>query len=420
MRHLIAAALLAAAPAAAQQNPIDSMRPDAPELAPYGQHPVGVRTLSFTRAEVIDVVRAEGDDLPRYDREITVEVFYPAAEGTEPGGTYEAILRDGETQVTLSGRAARDAAPAAGRFPLVLVSHGYPGNRFLMAHLAENLASKGYVAASIDHPDSTYSDMGLFASTLWNRPQDQSFVLDAMAGLEGELGGIVDASRTGLVGYSMGGYGALVFSGAGLAPGVARPERYTAPGDLLARLAVGGDRLEEIADDRLSAVVAIGPWGRNRDFWSAEGLSAIDLPLMIVAGGADAVSEYPAIRRIFEETTGTTRHLLTFAQAGHNAAAPMPAPSAAWSDPAIYAHYADPVWDNVRMNNVLQHFVTAFMDLHLKDDTAKGGYLDLVEESGDGVWSVSGEGRPVAGHTYWRGFPEGTARGLRFETRPPG
>ena len=62
-----------------------------------------------------------------------------------------------------------------GSFPLVLISHGYPGNRFLMSHLGENLASKGYVAVSADHPDSTYDDMGAFSSTLVNRPVDQAF-----------------------------------------------------------------------------------------------------------------------------------------------------------------------------------------------------------------------------------------------------
>ncbi len=423
MRVLVLAALLAAAPAAAQDNPIDGMRPEAPELAPYGETPVGVRTLTFTRPDVVDIAATEdaggGGELSRSDREITVEVFYPAASGTEPGGTYDATLRDGKTRATLTGRAARDAAPGTGAYPLVLISHGYPGNRFLMAHLGETLASKGYVAASIDHPDSTYSDMGPFPSTLWNRPQDQSFVLDAMAGLEGDLAGIADVSRSGLVGYSMGGYGALIFAGAGLTDG-AWPERYDAPGDLLAGLARGGDTLEELRDERLRAVVAIGPWGRNRDFWSAEGLSDVALPLMLVAGSLDDVSGYDAIREIFAETTGTTRHLLTFDNAGHNAAAPMPAPAEAWSDADVFSHYADPVWDNVAMNNVLQHFVTAFMDLHLRGNGDRAGYLDLVERSDDGVWDMGEDGAPGPGHSYWAGFSEGTARGLRFETRAPG
>jgi len=62
----------------------------------------------------------------------------------------------------LRGRAVRDAAPApaGGPFPPLIVSHGYPGNRFLLCHLAENLASKGYVVASIGHTDSTYDSQG--------------------------------------------------------------------------------------------------------------------------------------------------------------------------------------------------------------------------------------------------------------------
>ena len=96
-RHGIAfaGALFAAAPALAQ-NPIDQVRPDAPELAAHGAHVVGVRTLTFTDPDRVDVVNTgpEGEP-PTYDREVTVEVWYPAAEGTEPGTTYETVLRDG-------------------------------------------------------------------------------------------------------------------------------------------------------------------------------------------------------------------------------------------------------------------------------------------------------------------------------------
>ena len=74
----------------------------------------------------------------------------------------------------------RDGRPSkAGRpFPLVIISHGYPGNRFLMSHIGENLASKGFVTVSIDHKDSTYDDQKAFGSTLYNRPFDQLFVLN--------------------------------------------------------------------------------------------------------------------------------------------------------------------------------------------------------------------------------------------------
>jgi predicted dienelactone hydrolase len=113
----------------------------------------------------------------------------------------------------------RDAAPDAtgGPYPLILISHGYPGNRFLMAHLGENLISKGYVTMSIDHTDSTFDNQLAFGSTLVNRPLDQLFVLnqiDALSKTEGSfLNGLVDAPNTGLIGYSMGGYGAVTLAG---------------------------------------------------------------------------------------------------------------------------------------------------------------------------------------------------------------
>ncbi|CTQ48298.1 alpha/beta hydrolase family protein [Jannaschia donghaensis] len=412
---LIAAAALAAAPALAE-NPIDGIRPDAPDLAPYGEHTIGVRTMTFTDPGRIDVINST-TEIVTSDRDITVEVWYPAAAGTQPGGTYDTVLRDGVTAVTLTGRAARDAAPADGTFPLVLISHGYPGNRFLMSHLGENLASKGYVTVSADHPESIYSDQQAFISTLVNRPVDQAFLVDAMADLDDDIGAITDADRTAVIGYSMGGYGALIYGGAGLGDtAVTRtePEAFTHPLGLLNRNAAGSDDHADLVDDRVKAIVAIGPWGRNRDFWDADSLAGLEKPLMLIAGGQDDVSEYPAMREIFEQTTGTTRHLLTFQGANHNAAAPMPAPGEAWavSEKLGYApfdHYADAVWDTTRMNNITQHFATAFLDLHLKGDVAKGAYLDLIEVAEEGA--VDDDTLP-----YWPGFPDRTAKGLTWET----
>jgi hypothetical protein len=125
------------------ENRIDRIRPDAPELAAFGAYPIGVQTLEFTNPGQHDILNTTDAAQPLYDRDITVEVWYPAAVGTEAGGSYQAILRDGKTEVTLTGRAARDAPPASGeRFPMVVISHGYPGNRYLLSHLGENLAPR--------------------------------------------------------------------------------------------------------------------------------------------------------------------------------------------------------------------------------------------------------------------------------------
>ena len=179
----------------AQDNRVDTIRPDAPSLAPYGSYSVGVRTLKFVNPGQLDIVKAKpGETIPTYDRPLTVEVWYPAKPGTgqtEITAYKDIFTRDGKTLANLYGRAVRDALPEAGAapYPLLIISHGYPGNRFLLSHLAENLASKGYIVASIDHKDSTYDDQGAFGSTLLNRPLDILFVLDSMAKLNAEDAG---------------------------------------------------------------------------------------------------------------------------------------------------------------------------------------------------------------------------------------
>ncbi len=421
IRKLAVSLTLAATPLSAQDR-IDLIRPDAPELAPYGVLPVGVTTRTFVHTGQIDVLNSTEDTLARYDRPLTVEIWYPAATGTPPGGTYETVLRDPSLSATLSGRAARDAAPTTeGPFPLVVISHGYPGNRLLLSHLGENLASKGYVVASIDHTDSTYADQAAFGSTLLNRPIDQKFVLNSMATLDGPIGAITDASTAAVIGYSMGGYGALIFGGAGLAPGV-EASPFAPPQGALLHNVRNTDTHEALVDERVKALISIGPWGRNYGLWDDEGLAGLRKPTLLMAGEVDDVSIYPAMREIFENAAGTDRHLLTFENANHNAAAPIPAPMASWQPSETlgfppFDHYADAVWDTTRMNNITQHFATAFLDLHLKGDSDKATYLDLVPNAKDGVFSAEEDGTFKSDHTYWKGFPARTAVGLRFETR---
>ena len=416
---LAAVAAILAAPAFA--NPIDLVRPDAPDLADFGALPIGVQTLQLLHRDQIDIVNAKDDAQPTYDRPLTVEIWYPAADGTPQGGEYRAMLRDGATEVTLTGRAARDAPPAPEKsFPLIIISHGYPGNRFLMSHLGENLASKGYVTVSIDHTDSTYSDQGAFGSTLLNRPIDQRFVIDEMAQLGGDLGAVIDTSAVGVIGYSMGGYGALVLGGAGVTQ-AATEYSWGTPNGLLEQHLAGSESHEALIDPRVRAIIAIGPWGQNAGLWDVNGLAGLRTPTLLMAGGSDDVSVYGAIRTIFEEANGTDRHLLTFKHANHNAAAPIPAPREAWEpveglDFVPFEHYADPVWDTTRMNNIAQHFATAFLDKHLKGDMDKDPYLELIHDADEGIIALDEDGKPTEDHTYWKGFAPRTAKGLRFET----
>lgn len=440
MRALVLAVFLGGAlppPVAAQDNRIDAVSPMAPELAPYGAFAIGVRTLQVVDKGRADILNTRnGAPTARYDRPLTLEVWYPgatAATGTtsRAGGTYRTVLRDGVTATTLHGRALRDAAPLTGTapFPLVVISHGYPGNRFLMSHLGENLASKGYVAVAIDHTDSTYDSQKAFASTLYNRAFDQLFVVNEMARLAAAdsgsvLAGRVDVSRTAILGYSMGGYGVVNVVGGGYRREAAAFPNGP-PNQLLLERAAGTPAFEQTRDPRIKAAIAIGPWGMHVGYWDAAGLAGIRTPILFVAGSADDVSGYEkGTRAIFEGAVNSDRHLLTFVNANHNAAAPIPAPAEAYafSEAAKsfpYLHYADPVWDTVRMNNILAHFVTAYLDLHLKGETARAAYLDVVPQGKDAVFALDRAGAPAPTHTYWKGFKRGTAVGLVLEHRRP-
>ena len=212
----------------AQVNRIDVIRPDAPSLAAYGSHDIGVRTLTLVDEGRVDVLNTpRGGESAIYDRSLTVEVWYPAQlNGQARGGQYQAITRNPAITATLHGQAVRDAEAdtSEGAFPLIVISHGYPGNRYLMSHLGENLASKGYVTVSIDHTDSTYDDAQAFTSTLYNRPLDQRFVIESMAQMAADdssfLAGMLDANNTGVVGYSMGGLYQHLFAGASQRRGI--------------------------------------------------------------------------------------------------------------------------------------------------------------------------------------------------------
>ncbi|MEZ5756770.1 MAG: hypothetical protein R3D86_00960 [Emcibacteraceae bacterium] len=413
---LIILNMIATVSSVARDNSVDGLWPDAPDLASPGHYKIGVRTLQLIHKNQIDVVNIEkGKLLPHYDRPLTVEVWYPA-DTDKTGGTYNNVyLRDGKTLVDLYGAAVRDAKPISGtKYPLVIISHGYPGNRFLMSHFGEHLASNGYIVAAIDHTDSNYQDAGAFPSTLLNRPYDQKFVLDEIARFSNEKGhfleNIVDTENTGLIGYSMGGYGAVITAGGGVSQKISETGEAS-PEGILSKITVGSDNFKKLIDPRFKAIVAIAPWGMERGFWDDAGLANIKKPMFFISGSVDDVSGYEkGTKLIFKKAVNTDRYLLTFENGNHNTAAPIPAPveafTATYNDgkSVAYSHYSDPVWDQLRMNNIADHFVTAYFGKLLKNDAKMDDYLSLKSEANDGT-----------GDNRWRGFKPRTAKGLKLE-----
>lgn len=392
-------------------------RADAPELADRGDFNVGVRTLEVVNPNQIDILYYSSENPePQYDRPLTLEVWYPA---NRPGKrpevtTYQDVLGSGPDNpdrplipFEFAGRALRDAkSDLAGPYPLIIVSHGYPGSRVLLSYLTENLASKGYVVVAIDHTESTHADKVDFSSTLLNRVLDINFVLNYMTG--SFLADVIDADKTAVIGYSMGGYGALIAAGAGVSEsgwvylgGV--------PGGFMEMFRAGNPDYQALLDPRIKAVVPFAPWGGHYGTWDFTGLKGLKVPSLFIVGDQDRTATYDGVKFLFDNTVNSDRYMLVY-QNGIHEVAVNPPPPIAEGHFADYMHYQEPAWDNRRCNNINQHFITAFLGIHLKGMDEYQPYLDLITISND-----ASPGEPE----YWKGFKDWTAVGLELHHEQP-
>jgi predicted dienelactone hydrolase len=421
----------ATAPAqGAEASPPSRFGVDAPELAPLGSHAVGVRTLHLREAAQPDVLAFDpaSGKAPLRVRDLTVDLWYPAL--PKPGAApavYSAQFPSEPplppASFSVTGLAVRDA-PAAGKgFPLVVVSHGYSNDPAAMTWLTENLASKGYVVAAIHHDDPPITDRSKFIGPLLRRPLDIAYVtrnLQRMLGAE-EL---IDPSLTALIGYSMGGYGVLTAGGATLDP--KGPPTQMIPGGLLMPFVRGAAQAGEVSVKDLKAVVAISPAGGGTlAAWGAEGLRALDVPLLLIQGDHDRTVDYATgAHAFFEGAVNAPRYLLTFLGGGH-AIGLNPPPESMRKRLWDQEWFQDPVWRAERVNEINAHFITAFLDRYVKGDESRAAYLDVpVTKSAEGVWPAAAPGSPPTpydayspgspGITVWKGFQRTEAAGLEM------
>ncbi|WP_158890527.1 alpha/beta hydrolase family protein [Amycolatopsis anabasis] len=196
---------------------------------PTGPHAVGTRAL-----HLVDRDRAD-PWYPDRRREVMVQLWYPSwpLPGAPKAGylplsvarLYLAQFDLGDLPedvfTRLRGHAVDCAPPAPGPRgrPLVLLSHGHGQYRTALTGLAEELASRGMVVASIDHPSDAVGvefpdgrvtpyrepGEGEIPRYLDTRTEDSVFVLDQLLGPDSELRGRIDPSRVGMFGHSLGG-----------------------------------------------------------------------------------------------------------------------------------------------------------------------------------------------------------------------
>ena len=408
---------------------------DAPELAAVGEHGVGTTKLELALgpSPILTAEAMAADGFEVVERRLEVHLWYPTATNDDDSTptSYRRSLPlpgAGVVDIDVPGMAQEDAPAEVGPFPLLLVSHGFGGWGTALTNLTENLASKGYVVAAIDHNDAPADrDSQLnFPNVFINRSRDQQLVIrqltDGAAG-NGNVLSSVDPQRIGLIGYSMGGFGAVATAGAAYDPDGAPMNFLSLPTVLRAQLST------IYANEAIKAVVLLAPWGGQPSArsWSAGSLSRIESPTLIVAGDADDVSGYDAgIRWIFDNLTRSDRYLLTYRNARHNVA----------NNPVheyvadltrkfqTLEYFSEPVWRTDRIIAINQHFLTAFLDLYLKGESSKRRYLTVpTTESRASRWPLDA-GESVGGSyaandepEHWPGFQRRWALGLALEVR---
>lgn len=410
---------------------------DAPELAHIGELHVGYSVLELTDPARPNLPAAMAGKAPIQPRDLKVHVWYPAVLDAEQAMTvsyegrlpfrFDKVPEGAPTTYTFSGRAAADADVKAGKHPLVVISHGYGNWATYFSYLAENLASKGYVVASIEHNDIPVTAPNLFpisfGDTVLNRSRDQRFVIDALTSELPQAAALVasiDKENIGLVGYSMGGFGALATAGAGYD---ATTQLFAqVPPQMTSGLMQGQ---ETTVPAGLKAVTYIAPWGANGadKNWTTEALAAVKTPSLFLVGNHDDISGYEdGVKWIFDQAVNSERYMLVYQNARHSIGGnPPPAIAHKYFD--LEDWFNEAVWRREKITAINTHFVTAFFDRFLKSEEEKAAYLKLAPQNAvEGSWPLP-FGAHVGGtysdggangKAYWKGFQRRFAIGLEM------
>jgi dienelactone hydrolase len=190
--------------------------------------PIGTRSL-----HLVDRSRRDPFVAARRDRELMVQLWYPAARATpSPPGAYmpagTARVIESVTGVppgafgALRVHAVPSAPAARGRHPVVIFSPGFAVPRGVATLLVEDLAARGYVVVALDHTHDALAvqfpggrvetgnlpqNRRTARRALAVRVADVRFVLRRLSAMQrrGRFEGRLDLARLGMVGHSLGG-----------------------------------------------------------------------------------------------------------------------------------------------------------------------------------------------------------------------
>ncbi len=210
---------------------------------PSGAFRIGRKFFYWTDESRFEVIT----DDPNDKRKLFVQLWYPAKSGDKKGAEYypnlEEFLGKNENLSILRAiktHAITDAkiATSKTKFPVIIFSPGLGMSPFSYTAIIENLVSRGYVVAAINHAydtaDFKFSDGQTirYAAEKWDRQapkdwtaderkqffdarrigwaQDVSFVVNQLEKLENSFKTQLDLQNLGMLGHSFGGQAATI------------------------------------------------------------------------------------------------------------------------------------------------------------------------------------------------------------------
>lgn len=230
-------------------------------------------------------------------------------DGTDPKAAVSALVwypTQAQSQAQRIGpfslEVAADAAPAPGRRPLLLLSHGTGGHELGHAWLAQGMVARGWIVLTLRHTADNYQDRSAIARADFfeQRARQLSRLLDQLLA-DARWRDRIDAARIAAFGHSAGGHSVLALVGA--KPDPARVVAHCSPGGAgltsdAVMCGLGGPRRADsaavmqqtvpmdVSEPRIRAAVVAAPLVVPLQPAS---LQALRVPVWVEAAGRDEV-----------------------------------------------------------------------------------------------------------------------------------
>ncbi len=260
------------------------------------------------------------------NRPLLTEIWYPTLDTLTKNKPKENQKQLFKTIETIPNATILDE-----KFPLLLISHGTGGNRFSLTWFIEKMVKEGYIVVSLDHyGNSTFNKIPREFVKWWERAIDVQFILTNILN-DHEIGGKIDTSRIGGVGFSLGGYTNIALAGGYVDRTVMENE-----GDNTRRLPAEFPKMDQaidfendslivssyrkyknqVKDERMKAFFTMAP-AIGFGFHTTEQTNKITAPILIVAGKGDMVAPVKDNAEVYNSLIKTSKIHLFDKNIGH-------------------------------------------------------------------------------------------------------